>query len=241
MTNNKTAVLLVAALAVVLGYFISQQIDSPVPRIISVEGHGEFEVEPDIVHIHYLVAQIDKQDVAVAKAKVDMIASQSVHALMELGVEENDIQSSAFGVEPVRDYNRPGEPEGHRVYRRIEVVLRNVDDYGRAIQALVDSRVSEITRIKPDVSNDAELRRQAMASAAKDARDKAAFLASQFEADLGKVHQIGRQTLQRQFDMKEVMVSAARSEQPQTQIPLHEFEPGKVKVTSDVYVEFVLQ
>lgn len=241
MTNNKTAVLLVAALAAALGYFAIQQTDAPAPRIISVEGHGEIEVQPDIVHIHYLVAQVDKQDVAVAKAKVDMIASQSVHALMELGVEEKDIQSSDFGIEPVRDYNRPGEPEGHRVYRRIEVVLRDVGDYGRAIQALVDSRVSEITQIKPDVSNDAELRRQAMASAAKDARDKAAFLASQFDADLGKVHQVGRQSLQRQFDMKEVMVSAARGDESPPQIPLHEFKPGKVKVTSDVYVEFVLQ
>lgn len=221
--------------------------DSPVmenrdARIISVEGSGEIEVVPDIIRLHYSVSQFHDTDVAAAKADVDQRSSASVRALTKLGVKEDDITSSSLRVDIVENFNDRNDPRSrqHRVTRNVEVTLRDTALYNKALQALVDSQISEITQVKPDVSNEDELKRQALASAAKDAANQAEFLADQFGARVDKVHQIGRQNIQRHFDMQEVAAFTSRGA-AQSKETHYEFKPGKVKVTSNVYVEFELR
>lgn len=211
-------------------------------RIIAVEGAGEIEVTPDLIQIHYTLSQRHDSDVAVAKADVDQRASDSVQALIELGVDEADVSSSSLRIDTVENFHDregPRSPQ-HRVTRQIELTLRDVTLYNRVLQALVDSRISEITMVKPDVSNEEELKRQALASAAADATAQARFLAGQFDAEVDRIHQIGRQNVQRHFDMQEVAAFSARGT-PKATVKPYEFKPGKVKVSSNVYVEFELQ
>ncbi len=227
----------------VLVALVWSQLDTPVAqnkqtRIVSVEGFGEIEVEPDIIHLNYTISALNENDVAAAKADVDKRSSNSIYALMKLGVKESDITSSSLRVDMAEDYqNRIRQ---HRVTRSVEITLRNIEVYNAALQALVDSGVSEINQVQPDVSNEAELKRQALANATQDAEDQARFLARQFGASLDKVHQIGRQNIQRHFDMQEMAVMSSRGA-PKNMNEPYEFKPGKVKVSSNIYVEFELK
>ena len=138
-------------------------------RLIAVEGSGMVEAVPDLIRINYNVFNLHKSDASKAKEKVDEISSLSVLALTKLGVSEKDITSSSLSVDTAKDYDDNGNTSviGHVVRRDIDVVVRDINLYGDVIQALVDSQVSEIESVKPDVSNYEELKRKALASAAK--------------------------------------------------------------------------
>lgn len=238
-------VLIVTVLVLVL--FVWTQFDSPTltsaqARIISVEGSGEIEVMPDLIRLYYNVSDVHDSDVSAAKADVDQRSSASVRALIKLGVKEEDITSSALNIRSLDDFNPRDGNTGrrHMVQRDIDVILRDVSLYNTAVQALVDSGISEITQIKPDVSNYDELKQQALAQAAMRAREQAEFLAGQFDAKLDRVHQIGRQNIQRHFDFQESVAASMRGA-PKAKDTPYDFKPGKVKVTSSVYVEFELK
>lgn len=224
----------------------SQLNDSPLvppePRIIAMEAQGEFEVLPDLIRLHFNVSSLHDSDPAVAKTQVDQHASAAVRALMKLGVKEEDITSSALNVSIQEDYNRNdgSRTRRHRVQRNVEAVLRDTSLYDKALQALVGSGVSEISHIQPEVSNLDELKQKALADAARKAREQADFLAAQFDAEVARVHQIGRQDIQRHFGMQEMVAHAAKGgDAPEP--PSHDFKPAKVKISSNVFVEFELE
>lgn len=212
-------------------------------RIIAVEGSGMVEAVPDLIRINYNVFNLHKSDASKAKEKVDEISSLSVLALTKLGVSEKDITSSSLSVDTAKDYDDNGNTSviGHVVRRDIDVVVRDINLYGDVIQALVDSQVSEIESVKPDVSNYEELKRKALASAAKSAKSSAEFLAKQFGAKLDKVHQIGKQNIRRQYSLEEVVVTARMRSASNVKNTPYEFKPGNVKVSSEVYVEYRLK
>ncbi|MBN48898.1 MAG: hypothetical protein CMN85_05100 [Spongiibacteraceae bacterium] len=227
---------------VIWSQFDTTILETAEPRTIAVEGAGEIEVMPDLIHLYYNVSEINDSEVGAAKAEVDKRSSASVRALIKLGVKEEDITSSALNIRTLDDFNPRDGISGrrHMVQRNIDVVLRDVSVYNAALQALVDSDISEITQIKPDVSNYDQLKQQALAQAAQRAREQAEFLAAQFDAELDRVHQIGRQNIQRHFDFQESVAASMRGAPGKKDTP-YDFKPGKVKVTSNVYVEFELR
>lgn len=212
-------------------------------RIIAVEGKGVVKAIPDLIRISYNVSSLDKSDSSKAKEKVDEISLLSVNALTKLGVLEADITSSSLNVETAEDYDDNGNTFiiGHVVRRGIDVVVKDVSIYGDVIQALVDSQVSEIYSVEPDISNYEELKREALANAAKSAKSNAEFLAEQFGAKLDKVHQVGKQNVRRQYSLEEVVVTARTRSISNVKNTPYEFKPGKVKISSEVYVEFQLK
>lgn len=229
------------ALLIILSIFSSLSIAEK--RIIVVEGSAMVEAVPDLIRISYNVFSLHKSNASKAKEKVDKISSMSVQVLKKLGISEKDITSSSLNIETAEDYDDNGNASiiGHVVQRDIDVVIRDISLYGDVIQALVDSQVSEIDSVKPDVSNYEELKREALASAAISARTNAEFLARQFDARLDKVHQIGKQNIRRQYSLEEVVVTASKRDALNIKSTPYEFKPGNVKVSSDVYVEFQLK
>ena len=150
---------------VIWSQFDTTILETAEPRTIAVEGAGEIEVMPDLIHLYYNVSEINDSEVGAAKAEVDKRSSASVRALIKLGVKEEDITSSALNIRTLDDFNPRDGISGrrHMVQRNIDLVLRDVSLYNAALQALVDSDISEITQIKPDVSNYDQLKQQALA------------------------------------------------------------------------------
>jgi uncharacterized protein YggE len=210
-------------------------------RLIAVEGRGSIEAEPDIIRVSYVVGNLQKKDLKEAKRVVDQASSRSVQALLAVGINESTISSSSLEVVVDEDYADDDKPVvfGHYVSRTINFTIEDIGSYGAAIQALVDSEIAEITSVRPDVSDYDKLKRDALAKAAENAREEAEFLASQFGAKLDKVHQIGKQNIRRNFSLEEVIVTAHKKSADV--IPTYDFKPGKVTVSSDVYVEYQLK
>jgi uncharacterized protein YggE len=211
-------------------------------RIVAVNGSATINAMPDIIRVDYYVTAISEGGGSAAKVEVDEIAARSIEALVALGVDKGSVTSSSLSVYPFDEYDANDneiESTKSRVSRRLELVLLDIKLYNKVIQALVDAGVTHIERVSPDVSNYDELKMEALAAASANAKKEAEFLASNLGASIGNVHQIGNQKLRRNFSMEEIVVTARKTTESRS-IP-YEFEPGTVKVSADIYVEFELE
>ncbi len=211
-------------------------------RIIAIQGLGKIEASPDLIKITYSVSNRSETDASAAKAYVDEVASSSVSALLEVGVEKGNISSSSFNVSRSADFDNKGNVIKYyfQVSRQIEAELTDIDLYNPVIQALVDSNITEIQNVDPRVSNYDELERKAIALAAANARENAEFLAGELGAKVGKVHQIGRRQVRQSVGYEDVVLRRQRKAARPNSFQF-EFKPGVIEVTATIYTEFELE
>ena len=107
-------------------------------RIISLSGHGEVRATPDIAYVTSGVvtqgATAAEALAANTKAMTDLFA-----ALKDSGIEDRDVQTSNFSVQPRYNFSNNQAPKmvGYDVSNNVTVTLRKVDTLG----ALLDSSV----------------------------------------------------------------------------------------------------
>ena len=168
---------------------IKQAISSQQDIGIWVTGIGKVSVVPDIA---VLSLGIETQEATVAEAQQQ--AAEAMDAVMDVldsyGVDDKDIQTQYFSIQPVRRWDDDKDQEillGYRVTNTVAVKIRNMDDAGGVIDATVAaggdySRVNSIyfTEDEPEAYYE-EAREKAMA----DAEDKAEQLAHLGGVNLG--------------------------------------------------------
>lgn len=161
------------------------------PRIISLTGHGEVRSSPDIAFITSGVttqgATAGEALAANTKAMSDLFA-----ALKGAGIEDKDIQTSNFSVQPRYDYNNGQAPKlvGYDVSNNVTIKLKKVDSLGALLDKLVQSGSNQITGISFDVSKPDEALDEARKLATQDATRKAKLYAQAMGVELGTVMQI---------------------------------------------------
>lgn len=214
---------------------------------IYVEGSAEIEVAPDQMTITVGLEETN-QKLAVAKEDVDERSRRLIKAVKDLGVAPEDLSTTALHVNPAYEY-RGGEqvPLGTRVYRQVEITLRDLSKYTQLIAALVDAEISNTVSTQLEVSNQEALTDQALVAAVEDARKRARALANAAGKGLGaawSVSQFDMRTYERHQvfavsglrDKGNVMQEggfAARASEP--------FEPGMITASAQVYVVFLLK
>jgi len=209
-------------------------------RLVSVRGEASIEVVPEQIRMDIEIESIHKSEIAKAKAIVDSVASKVAKALINAGVDPNDISSDSMTIGTVERYDQFDNPIpiGHMASRDIEVVLRDVSSYSKILQVLVDAGVTRVVDVRAEVSDYESLRMKALGEAGKDARSKAEFLAGELGTSLGAVHRIGDPRVgDRLGQIEEVVVTASMVDAPTP----YEFVPGTVTVKATLYVEFELE
>ena len=209
-------------------------------RFASVEGKAEIKVSPDIIRVDFNVSRTHKTDPSVAKNQVDEICANTIRSLIQLGIAENEISSSSLSLEQKQRYddNNNATPIGYMVSRNVGIVLRDVAQYNQVIQALVDSGVSSILNITPDVSNLEAQKRAALAKAVADGRERAEFLAQELGSKVTRIHQIGKPFSDKPFDLDEIVVTAEK--RSVGGVP-YQFQPGPVSITASIQLEFEIE
>ena len=161
---------------------------------ISVTGEGEALAIPDLAVFSFSVVEEAKnipevQEVAAEKA------NKIIDFLKGEGVDEKDIQTSNYSVNPVYEYidrvvyciTYPCPPQNERVLRGYEVnqslsvKVRETEMAGELVTGVGNLGVSYISGPNFTVDDEAELQREARAEAIADAEKKAKELAK----DLG--------------------------------------------------------
>ena len=161
------------------------------PRIISLSGHGEVRATPDIA---YVTSGVVTQGATAAdalaantKAMTDLFA-----ALKDSGIEDRDVQTSNFSVQPRYDFSNNQAPKmvGYDVSNNVTVTLRKVDTLGALLDRMVQSGSNQISGISFDVSKPEDAMDEARKLATEDATRKAKVYAKAMGIELGNVMQV---------------------------------------------------
>jgi uncharacterized protein len=157
---------------------------------ISVVGLGKVTVVPDIASI---VLGVEAQALTVGEAQQQ--AAASMDAIMGVldahNIDEKDIQTQSYTIQPVRQYNPTDGKQtlvGYLVTNKVTVKVRNIDDAGSVIDDTVaaggdNARVDSVgfTVDEPETYY-TQMRQAAMA----DAKERAKQLAELTGVKVGK-------------------------------------------------------
>ena len=152
------------------------------PRSISLAGHGEVQMAPDLALVS--IGTIDQGPTAAeALAANGKSMAAIMAALKEAGIADKDMQTANFLVQPRYDYGNSTEPPrlvGYEVSNTLDVTVRHIEALGAILDKSVASGSNRIDGIAfqladPDRALD-EARKRAAADAARKARLYAAAL-----------------------------------------------------------------
>jgi len=162
-------------------------------RSMTVSGTGRVTVVPDIASINIGVR-------SEAEAVTDALDSNTAQAnaiseaLQELGVAEEDIQTSNFNVYPSDRYDpMTGQVEGRYfvVENTVNVTVRDLSSLGEVLTAVVEAGANNIYGINFDVEDRETAIAEARQLAIEDAKSKAEAIAEEAGVELGEILNIG--------------------------------------------------
>ena len=199
--NKNFAKILAAALTVV---FVAAPLSARAeeghaePRLLSVSGEGVAHAAPDIALITLGVVS----EAASARDALDdntQTMTGIIDALKEEDLEDRDLQTSGFSVEPIfsqppRDYDHsaPFWPEilGYRVRNNVNVRIRDLERVGAILDLVVTLGANSISGPSFTIADPTPLEDEARRAAIADALRKAALYAEAADVALGPIRSI---------------------------------------------------
>lgn len=164
---------------------------TPAPRTITVSGSGKIFLTPDIATISI---GIHNEDESASRAVDDNNAQvlKVTQVLIGLGVEEEDIKTSNINVSAQVRFDESDTQQGtyYIVDNTVFVTVRDLDQLGEIMGAVVEAGANSIFGIQFDVEDRAEALSRARRAAVRDAQTKAEELAREAGVTLGEIQAI---------------------------------------------------
>jgi uncharacterized protein len=183
-----------AALSLLALLTIPARADTAPPALLSVSGSAEIAVRPDRATITSGVVT----EAETARAALDENSSalaRVIAALRQAGIEDRDIATSGFSVEPRYHYpqSRDGRSEpprivGYQVTNQVTVRVRDLGRLGSVLDQAVSEGANRVQGIAFEVSGADRLLDEARAEAVRDARRKAEIYAEAGGFELVRIH-----------------------------------------------------
>ncbi len=160
----------------------------PQARIVVI-GEGSVTAAPDLAEIGSGVTTRGKTAKEAADANAKAMAAVAT-ALSNSGIEQKDIQTSRFSVQPVYASPQPGTEQrltGFSVSNQVRVKIRQIDKVGDILDRLIESGATDVGSVEFLHADTAKLLDQAREAAIADARRKADLYAHAAGQNLGGV------------------------------------------------------
>lgn len=155
-------------------------------RSIQVSGTAVINVIPDRVLIQ-LGVQSNGSSAAKAEAANSQTIQRIVAALKKLGVEQKDIVTDRYIIEPIyKDYSDLNI-KGYRINNVVAITLRDVNKVNKVLAAALENGANQVLNTEFYLSDLRAYRDQAREMAMKAAREKATDLARAAGSDVGCV------------------------------------------------------
>jgi hypothetical protein len=205
------------------------------PTGITVTGTGEVTGTPDTVEVNLgvsVLAETVQEAATTAAQKADALIS----ALIDGGVDPEDITTTDYSIYPEYDYSTNKERlVGYRVSNTVRAKIRNVDDTGSLIDAATAAGGDDtmVSGLQFSIEDDADLVEAARAAAWDDALAKATQLAELSGQELGQAISINETV---SSTPPPIFYEAAGGDAAR-ETPI---EPGTSAVTISLLVNFTL-
>lgn len=181
----------VGAVAVFLGVAqaYAQQLPSrPEARVI-VNGEGSVTLQPDYAQIRAGVTTKAKTVKEATEVNTKLMGAITA-ALRDSGIEQKDIQTSHFSVQPVYVSSQPNtEPKlsGFSVSNQLSITIRQIATVGAALDRVIAAGATDVGGVEFLHSDLSKALDQAREAAVVDARRKAELYARAAGLELGRV------------------------------------------------------
>ena len=205
-------------------------------RSITVVAEGYVEAVPDTLSFPITIKHT-KPTLSQARAATDLVVKEAVQQARSLGIAELDIDSSSMQAYPEYEWRQQQRHYlGESVVRSVVFTLQDLEKYPVLAQRLSKLPLQQIGGPTLSHSNITELRLDALRVALGQGKIKAAAIASEIDAELGKV----------------ISVSEVSRNQPQPRMLMAEaasadaggnagYNYGKRRISANVEMRFALQ
>ncbi len=163
----------------------AQGVGVPGMRQITVVGSGEARVAPDMASVQIGV-ETSAATTQEALAQNTAQAQAIIDRVQELGVAEQDVQTSGFNIYPT--YGEDGRTvTGYTVSNMVSVTIRDLAQAGAMLDQVVQAGANRVYGVSFGVSDMQAAQAQAREAAVADARARAEQLAQAGGASVGQV------------------------------------------------------
>lgn len=187
---------MILVVVVVLGVLGIQALKSIVPSNenpaqVSATGNSELSVMPDKAIVRIKV-ETDGKTAQIAQDKNSEIMAKVQSALKRAGVDSSDIESDQYNLYPWQEWDsitQRSVDKGYKLYHTIKVTTDDFEKVGELITVAVDAGANGIENIQFDLSDakQAEVKKEALQQASKNAKEKAQAIADGLGVRLGEL------------------------------------------------------
>jgi len=168
-------------------------------RTITVNGQGKASAPPDMATIETGVVTHGVTAIE-ALSENNQIMGRIMDILTGHKIPEKDIQTSILNVAPEYKQDERGRVEdkiiGYSVRNQVQVRVRNLNDLGQVIDALVRAGSNQVSGISFGIDDSAKVINQARERAVADARSRAELYARSAGLNIGKIIAINEQSVE---------------------------------------------
>ena len=177
--------------------------DTPAVNTITASGEGEAFAKPNIAEFTFSIVE-ESKSVASANEAVAKKENMAIDIMKEKGVEEDDIKTISYNVNPRYEYRRNNDmyipyPKGserilvaYEVRETIRVKSDDTEKAGELISSLGEIGVQNLSGLTFTVEDEDSVRSEARGDAIDNAKEKAEELADQLGVKLVRIVGFGQ-------------------------------------------------
>ncbi len=241
--ENKFFHVLVFSLLIVLillfATMINEKISPSENNLITVTGFGEVYTVPDIGIITISV-KTENKTVELATDENNKKINNIVSFLKGEGVEEKDIKTTNFNINPVYSWNPDSgerKQDNYEANQGITVKIRDISKSGKIISGATEQGANHISNLSFTIDDDEELKNQARKIAIDNAKTKAKILEDQLGIKMIKIINFSEGTYAPSPSYDQYSASGLMK-QMESKIAAPEIQAGENLITSTVTITY---
>jgi uncharacterized protein YggE len=211
-------------------------------RTVSVSGEGKVAAEPDQATVQFSVVT-RHEDPEAARAANAEASALALRQIRDAGVDEEDIEMQHLSLNPAREWDpekRKHIDVGFEVNRSVSVEVDDLSLVPTLVARIVQSGANRIGGVQYGLSNDGEIRSEALSRAVANARAKARVMVAELGESLGRVISIHEQSVQVPMPVMRSLAMSPSAEKAADPNP-EAYAPGSIEVTAQVSATFAIE
>ena len=123
-------------------------------RTVTVQGHADIFVSPDICLITFSKETVDMTSVSAAFTENGRVMKDMSTIVSDAGIEDKDVQTTNLVIGPTYRYDHPKKVfEGYRVTQDMTVKVRDMTKISSLLDACITAGATEVKNVKFTVEN----------------------------------------------------------------------------------------
>lgn len=196
-----TKLLVILAILLAIGIIVVQSVKTYTsnmnPSTVVITGTGKVSAVPDVSTISFTIRSESKnEDTKTLQEEISKKADSVFAKLKELGIEEKDIKTTNYSVNPRYGYQeclssiRPCDTSvviGYEANESVDVKVRNTENVSKVLDILAAEKITNVYGPNFTVDDIEAVRDSARDLAIQDAKDKAQVLAKSLGVKIKRI------------------------------------------------------